>query len=149
MEVTTRGGSASLAGQGTGRPGSSGTFAGLSLTTAERGGRSASAGTAVRCSDRPDTGSPGREPKSLQPHQNPADRSVSRRTGPPPLRGPGQRGFGGRGGAAATGCPDAAGATATSGLSSCCPGNTFCMTGLCETLAVPEQPRHLFGLVRN
>lgn len=77
------------------------------------------------------------EPQSLQPRQSPAERSVrlcsppSCRAGPPPFPGPDQRGFGGRGGAAATGRPDPAGAIATSGLSSCWPGNTFCMMGLC------------------
>lgn len=68
---------------------------------------------------------------------------------PPCIAGPGQRGFGGRGGAAAPGRPDPAGAIATSGLSACWPGKTFCRTGLCKALAVPEQPSHLLRPVRN
>lgn len=63
--------------------------------------------------------------------------------------GPGQRAFGGRGGAAATGHPDTVGASAPSMLSSCLLRNTSCAMGLCEVLADPSQPRYLFHLGRN
>lgn len=88
--------------------------------------------------------------------QNPADHTArlcshpsSEAGPPPPRRATPARAARLRRARRRRGRPELAGAIAPSGLSSCLPGKTSCVKGLCEALAVPSQPRHLFSLVHN